>query len=596
MGGARRRWSRLGVGHKVVAPFVGLTLLVGLLVSAIATQQLAASGAQQLVTIAVREQDNVNMVFNSIEERQLADLRLLASTSGVAEAVRSGNAQALGRLLLPFVANHLPERIDVTVVTANGNTLLRLEADPNHPDQCLCTSGGGKASLAHLDDVLRGRADRYGTRYVGLDQVGTSPFLYTVGPVIDAQGYLTGAVVVGETLDQILGLVQERAQVQLSLFTLDGSGIGTTQRLDFAIPPISASERDDVVRQDGILSKRVSSSGHQAAVFYVPWVMRFEPVGYAALIVPADPVAGAQSLVLTVIVIVGVAALALTLLVASIVTRSITRPMHELIKATSAVASGNLAHRAVVDAQDEIGHLAISFNLMTSVLAERTQRLENLTDETLATLAATIDARDPYTHGHSMRVSTYADAIAAGSGYGQVERDAIRQGCMVHDIGKIGVADRILRKPGPLDEKELSEMRQHPIIGHRVVSGLPWDHMVFEIVLHHHERWDGNGYPAGLAGEAIPRVARIVAIADALDAMTSPRPYRPAYSFQRAADEILGNSGVQFDPELVRVFKAHRAKIVALVEGSLRVWDPKVYRSRRNKTLVSGDLRLEVVS
>jgi HD-GYP domain-containing protein (c-di-GMP phosphodiesterase class II) len=575
---------------------VGLTLLVGLLVSAIATQQLAASGAQQLETIAVREQDNVNTVFNSIEERQLADLRLLASTSGVAEAVRSGDTQALGRLLLPLVANHLPERIDVTVVKANGDILLRLEADPNHPDQCLCTAGGGKASVAHLDDVLRGHADRYGTRYVGLDQVGSSPFLYTVGPVIDARGYLTGAVVVGETLDQILGLVHERAQVQLSLFTLDGSVVATTQRLDFGIPALSASERDEVVRQPGILSKRVSGSGHEAAVFYVPWVMRFEPVGYAALIVPADPVAGAQSLVLTVILIIGMAALTLSLLVASIVNRSITRPMHELIKATSEVAAGNLAHRAVVDAKDEIGHLATSFNLMTSVLAERTVRLENLTDETLATLAATIDARDRYTHGHSMRVSIYADAIAAGSGYGDVERDAIKQGCMVHDIGKIGVADRILRKPGPLDAKELSEMRQHPIIGHRVVSGLPWDRMVFEIVLHHHERWDGSGYPAGLAGEAIPRVARIVAIADALDAMTSPRPYRAAHSFQRAADEILGNTGVQFDPELVRVFKAHRAKIAALVEGSLRVWNPKVHRSRRSKALVSGDVRLEVVS
>jgi len=584
------------VGHKVVAPFVGLTLVVGLLISAVASQQLATSGAQQLNTVAVREQDNVNTVFNSIEERQLADLRLLAATTGVAEAVRTGDSSTLGRLLLPLVANHLPEQIDVVVIKADGNTLLHLEADPDQPDRCLCTSGGGKASFAHLDDVLSGRADKYGTRYEGLAYLGSSRLLYTIGPVIDADGYLTGAVLVGETLDQILGLVQERARVHLSLYTTEGTGLGATRQLEFPIPALTSNERGEVVGQSGILSKRVVASGHQGAIFYVPWVLRFEAVGYAALIVPADPVVGAQGLVILVLLIVSIAALLLTLLVASIVTRSITRPMQELIKATTEVGAGNLEYRAVIESADEIGHLATSFNQMTSVLKERTHRLETLTDETLVTLAATIDARDQYTHGHSMRVSIYADALAAGFGYGQVERDVMKRGCMVHDVGKIGVPDSILRKAGPLDAKELSEMRQHPVVGHRLVSGLPWDRMVLDIVLHHHERWDGDGYPAGLAGEAIPRAARIVAIADTLDAMTSRRPYRPAHSFRRAADEIVAQAGMQFDPELVAVLKAHRLEISALVKSALHVWVPRVYQNRHRQNVTAAENRLEVVS
>ncbi len=590
------RWRGLSVGHKVVAPFVGLTLVVGLLVSAIASQQLATSGAQQLETLAVREQDNVNTVFNSIEERQLADLRLLAATNGVAGAVSVADTSVLTRLLLPLVANHLPERIYVDVINTSGEMLLRVEADPAHPNRCLCSPGGGKVTLGHLDDVLSGRADHYGTRYEGLAESGSSRLLYTIGPIIDADGYLRGAVVVGESLDQLVSLVQDRAHVQMSLFLPDGLAIAATQRLDFPIPTLAPTERAELLEQSGILSKRVSASGHQAAIYYVPWVLRFQNAGYAALIVPADPVAGGQSLVLVVILIACVGALALTLFVGSIVTRSITQPMQELVRATSEIAAGNLRHRAVVSSRDEFGHLARSFNAMTSVLMERTQRLEQLTDETLVTLAATIDARDPYTHGHSMRVAMYADALASAAGYSQVDRESVKRGCMVHDIGKIGVPDIILRKPGPLDEKEWMEMRQHPTVGHRLVSSLPWERIVLDIVLHHHERWDGSGYPAGLAGDAIPHAARLVAIADTLDAMTSRRPYRPAYSVRRAADEIVGQAGIQFDAELAGVVKTHRGELAALVQGALHLWVPKVYRRRKRKSLALGESRLEVVS
>ena len=592
---ARWRWNDLSVGHKVVAPFVGLTLVVGLLVSAIVSQQLANSGAQQLETLAVREQDNVNTVFNSVEERQLADLRLLAATNGVADAVRARDVPTLSRLLLPLVANHLPEQIDVGVIGMSGDTLLQVTADPEHPEQCRCVTAAGKATFGHLDDVLNGRADKYGTRYEGLAQAGSSWSMYTIGPIIDAAGYLAGAVVVGESLDQIVRLVEERAHVQLSLFATRGQMLAATH-LDFPIPSLGASERSEVLKQNGILSKRVSASQHEAAVFYVPWVLRFQSVGYAGLVVSADPVAGAQNLVVLVMVIAGLGTLALTILVAAIVTRSITRPMQELIRATAQVASGNLQHRASVDSSDEIGHLATSFNVMTSVLMERTHRLETLADETLVTLAATIDARDTYTHGHSMRVAMYADALAAAAGYSDADRESIKRGCMVHDIGKIGVPDSILRKRGPLDEKEWNEMRQHPIVGHRLVSGLPWHRIVLDIVLHHHEHWDGDGYPAGLAGDAIPRAARLVAIADTLDAMTSRRPYRPAHSVRRAADEIIANAGVQFDAELTDIVKAHRRELAVLVQGALHVWVPRVYRNHKRKGVAPGERRMEVVS
>jgi len=596
MGVVGGRWGRLSIGHKVVAPFVGLSLVVGLLVSAAATQQFAASGAQQLQTLAVREQDNVNTVFNSIEEQQLGDLRLLAATRGVSAAVKAGDTQTLTPLLLPLVANHLPEQIEVVVINARGDRILQLAADPANPDQCQCSTGGGKASFDYLDDVLSGRADTYGTRYAGFAWQGTARLLYTIGPIIDEGGYLVGAVLVGETLDRVLAQVQDRAYVQLSLFGSDGANLATTQRLDYPIPTLNVTERGQVVRQSSIVSKQVAAAGHQAAIFYVPWVLRFEARGYAAIVVPADLIFSGQRLLVIVILIVGLGALGLSLLVGSIVTRSITRPMEQLIHATAEVAAGHLEHRAIVDCGDEIGHLAVSFNSMTGVLMERTARLERLNDEILVTLAAAVDARDPYTHGHSMRVSVYADALAAGAGFDAIEREAIKRGCMVHDIGKIGVPDRILLKADGLSDKERNEMQQHPVLGHRLVSGMPWNQILLDIVLHHHERWDGDGYPAGLVGEAIPRVARVAAIADTLDAMTSRRPYRAAFGFRRAADEIVSQAGRQFDPALIAVLKIHRGEMAALVEGALQAWVPRVVRKRNPQSPAVSETRLKIVS
>lgn len=588
-------WRRVSVGHKVVAPFVGLSLLVGLIVSAIVGQQLAESGAQQLNVLAVREQDNVNTVFTSVQERQLADLRLLSATSGVADAVQAGDTSTLSRLLLPVVANRLPEEVMAKVVDAKGADLLSVRADPENPQQCLCEVGAGTASFEHLDDVLAGRADGYGSRYVGLAARGAGWFLYTIGPLIDENGYLAGALIVGETLDQVTSLVQDRANVQVALFTASGWQLGQTQRLDFSIPALSSDERAQVTLEQKALSKRVSANGHQAEIFYTPWILRNAPQGYATLVVPADPFFSTQDLVVVLIVVVGAGAFALTLLVAAIVNRSIARPLHELIKATREVAAGHLDYRAVVDSSDEIGDLAMSFNAMTGELGERSRRLERLSDETLVALAAALDARDTYTHGHSMRVAMYADTLAARLGMDHEERELIRQGCMLHDIGKIGVPDSVLRKPGPLDERELDQMRQHTTVGYRLVSGLPWGRTVVDIVLHHHERWDGKGYPSGLSGDSIPVAARIVGVADTLDAMTSPRPYRAAYSFRRAAAEIVRQSGRQFDPAIAAAFNASRNDFSALVDTALGTWIPKVIRSRRPRPAVAQS-HLKVVS
>jgi len=173
---------------------------------------------------------------------------------------------------------------------------------------------------------------------------------------------------------------------------------------------------------------------------------------------------------------------------------------------------------------------------------------------TLEALLAVLDTRDTETEGHSERVAAYTMLIAHQLGLPKEELPHIERGALLHDIGKIGVPDHILYKPGPLTPDEWEIMRQHPVIGYRMCMKVGMLHPAAPIVLHHHERWDGKGYPHGLSGEEIPLGARIFAIADTLDAMTSNRPYRKALSFAQAREEIERCAGTQFDPELVKVF------------------------------------------
>ena len=173
---------------------------------------------------------------------------------------------------------------------------------------------------------------------------------------------------------------------------------------------------------------------------------------------------------------------------------------------------------------------------------------------TLTALHDLIVARDAGTGAHSERVRVYALALAHAHGMTEAETRDIEHGVVLHDIGKIGIPDSILLKPGPLTPDEWKVMRTHPEVGRRLVEHIPFLAGAVPIVYHHHERWDGHGYPEGLRGEQIPLGARIFAVADALDAMTVDRPYSRAVSFEAARDEIGRCAGTHFDPGVVSTF------------------------------------------
>jgi len=236
--------------------------------------------------------------------------------------------------------------------------------------------------------------------------------------------------------------------------------------------------------------------------------------------------------------------------------RSVVRPIEALIaNLRNSESTGLLAEvKGDLSPIREIRELESSFNRAACAIAEAQASLERAYVEFVGSLASALDARDPYTAGHSRRVSTLACATARALGIEQEDLGKIRIGALLHDIGKIGIADSILQKPGALTSEEFSVIRTHPEIGRRILGGVNGFAPYLDAVELHHENWDGTGYPGGRRGEETPLAARIIHISDAFDAMTTGRPYRPGMSPKEALNILSKFRGSQFDPEIVDAF------------------------------------------
>lgn len=213
------------------------------------------------------------------------------------------------------------------------------------------------------------------------------------------------------------------------------------------------------------------------------------------------------------------------------------------------------------------------------------RNLHNAYMDTVSALANAIETRDPYTRGHTDRVKVLAQAIARRMGWGVEQLFDLWIGCTLHDIGKIGVPDHILKKPGPLTPEEFALMRRHPEIGATIIQGVPFLKPAVPYVYYHHERYDGKGYPTGLSGESIPIEGRILSVVDTFDAVTSDRPYRQAGSWEHACRELVACAGTQFDPNIVEIF-------ISVLETEKFPWDERESRrpSRELRKAASAEV------
>ncbi|MGA9998142.1 MAG: HD domain-containing phosphohydrolase [Pyrinomonadaceae bacterium] len=243
--------------------------------------------------------------------------------------------------------------------------------------------------------------------------------------------------------------------------------------------------------------------------------------------------------------------------------KKLTEPVQELAAGAQRLASGDFSQRINVRDRTEIGELGNAFNLMTDQIESFINDLQRSANEnrelflgTIKALAAAIDGKDPYTRGHSERVSRFSMAIAQGMDLPDDEIEKIRISALLHDVGKIGIDDKVLKKPAALTDEEFEIMKSHPQKGYKIMSQIPAMKEFLPGMYMHHEMINGQGYPQGLKGEEIPVMARIVSVADTFDAMTTDRPYQRAMKFEDAVERIKSFVGTRYCERVVAALVA----------------------------------------
>ncbi len=261
----------------------------------------------------------------------------------------------------------------------------------------------------------------------------------------------------------------------------------------------------------------------------------------------------------------------ITILIGVFFANKLTHPVRELAGGAHRIASGDFSQRIRVTSRTELGDLGNSFNLMTDQIEHFIKDLQKSAEEnrelfigTVKGLAAAIDGKDPYTRGHSERVSRFSIAIAQRLGVPDDEVEKIRISALLHDVGKIGIDDSILKKPSALTDEEYEVMKKHPQKGYKIMSQIPAMKEFLPGMYMHHEMVDGKGYPQGLKGDEIPLMGKIVAVADTFDAMTTERPYQKAMKFDDALARIESFVNTRYDAEVVA------ALVAACKEGQIR--------------------------
>ncbi|HEV8370860.1 MAG TPA: HD domain-containing phosphohydrolase [Pyrinomonadaceae bacterium] len=261
----------------------------------------------------------------------------------------------------------------------------------------------------------------------------------------------------------------------------------------------------------------------------------------------------------------------LTILIGIFFAKKLSHPVRELASGAHRISSGDFSQRIQVTSRTELGDLGNSFNVMTDQIERFISDLQKSAEEnrqlfigTVKGLAAAIDGKDPYTRGHSERVSRFSVAIAQRLGLDDDECEKIRISALLHDVGKIGIDDSVLKKPAALTDEEYELMKKHPQKGYKIMSQIPAMKEFLAGMYMHHEMVDGKGYPQGLKGDEIPLMGKIVAVADTFDAMTTDRPYQKAMKFEDAVLRIESFVNTRYDAQVVAAFTA------ACREGQIR--------------------------
>jgi HD-GYP domain-containing protein (c-di-GMP phosphodiesterase class II) len=497
----------------------------------------------------------------SEEDRLLATLRLLTYTQGVAQSLQASDAENLRELTFGIVVNNQEEAVEF--LDDQGRFVLSMQHVSNGNVEDYTFSSHGDQVFTRWDfvtDVLQGRSDSYGDKHAGWVLSNWGKYFYIAGPVYDDTGHFSGMILVGKSLDTLVRQMRQETLTQVTLYDFNGIPLASTFQDPPSLSKADISElvanQDTTSLQRDLLNRRellVTNLDYSEII--APWEVRGDVdqgiLGTA--LVKSFLVATSQVTRFQITLVVAIAFL-LVFLVGYFIANIITRPLKRLVLASTQVAQGNFNVRLPTNTGDEVSTLTTSFNEMIENLQASQNELLEAYDRTLEGWSKALELRDEDTEGHAVRVMELTVKIARRVGFQGDELIQIQRGALLHDIGKMGIPDSILLKPGKLTEEEWQIMRMHPVYAYEMLSPIKYLHPALDIPYYHHEWWDGSGYPVGLKGGQIPLPARIFAVVDSWDAMTSDRPYRVAKPIAEVIQIIKETSGTHFDPEIVSLF------------------------------------------
>jgi putative nucleotidyltransferase with HDIG domain len=517
---------------KIIAPYVLLTIV------------LAGVGtyiAARLVTGSLKERfdnqlaESARVASDSVvrrERQHLETVRGVAFTEGVAQAVEQGDSAKLLALVVPLAANSNAQLVQV--LGPQGQQLLGMrQSDMQTVQYGALPVEEEQASWAIVQSVLAGTQDDLGDKFAQIAKTADGYALYTAGPIYDGDR-LVGVVMVGSLLESFLPIAKGEALADVTIYDFNGAPLATTFA-DSADPeeaPLAPG--DKALAQFAApagLKEGKTLFGRGFTLLYGELTVRNQAVGVYSVALPTSFILSAGGATRWQMGLLFAVGMAIVLASGWGLARSLTRPLLRLVGTARAVTAGDLTARSGVHTADEVGVLADSFDQMT-------ERLQRQHLATIRALTAAIDARDPYTAGHSARVGQLAVELGTALGLSESELQHLEIGGYLHDIGKIGVRDSVLLKPGSLTPEERELIERHPRVGLDILASVDLSPEVIAFVGGHHEKLDGSGYPRGEHGERISMIARIAAVADIYDAVTTDRPYRVGMTPAEAVEII----------------------------------------------------------
>jgi HD-GYP domain-containing protein (c-di-GMP phosphodiesterase class II) len=581
----KSRWEQVRAGRvRILWLVLGALLLVSALPIGLYHRQVLLLSQDKLVdTERVQQTDLTRslaqeiQLFESNLTQQLISERQILALTGLIDNVEDSTAEPkVTRLLENFVDSNRDTFIYLTAVGRSGKGTSASQGN-FHAEQDPFVAKALQRAFVNSMQFVKFRSDP-----LALAPDNKPAFVIAV-PLKDINDNFTGMLAAVVSLDPILHRLQDASVKGRKVFLIDHYGHIVAHPDTKGFVPGADASANSLVAQVRALPQelrntetvRFSETVNKRTTEMIGTYSTFPEVNWAVIaersLDDAQRDTGVTELNQQALAFVSVVILA-AIIVGYFFAVGISGPIRGLAASTRAISRGEFHQRSPVRGASEISELAENFNKMAGDIEEYIERLKEAAEEnrelfigSIRMLAAAIDEKDPYTRGHSGRVAKYSTLIGQELGLSTEELDKLRISALLHDVGKIGVEDRVLKKPGSLTPEEFGLMKQHTVKGANIMRPVSQLKEMLPGIELHHEHMDGRGYPYGLQGQQIPLMARIIGVADTLDAMTTNRPYQTAMDLDFALERIRSLTGSKFDAVVVNALEA------AIQHGKLRL-------------------------